>query len=47
MLQITEYDISLKLSLQKKHGPFITAEMAWASASGSKRSFAPPFGNWD
>jgi len=22
-------------------------ERAWASARGSKRSFAPPLGNWD
>jgi len=47
MLQITEYNISLKLGLQKKHVPLITTERAWASARGSKRSFAPPFGNWD
>jgi len=31
----------------KNHGPLITTERAWASARGSKRSFAPPFGNWD
>jgi len=47
MLQITEYNISLKLGLQKKHGPLITTEMAWAPARGSERSFAPLFGNWD
>jgi len=32
MLQITEYNISLKLGLQEKHGPLITIESAWASA---------------
>jgi len=47
MLQIIKYNLSLKLGLQKKHGPLITTERAWASARGSKRSFAPTFGNWD
>jgi len=42
MLQITEYNISLKLDLRKTYGPLITTERAWASARGSKRSFAPP-----
>jgi len=31
----------------KKHGFLITTERTWASARGSKRSFVPPFGNWD
>jgi len=46
MLQITEYNTSLKLGLQKKHGR-ITIERAWASACGEKPSFASPLGNWD
>jgi len=34
MLQITQYNISLKLRLQKDHGLLITTERAWASARG-------------
>jgi len=46
MLQITEYKISLKLG-PKKHGHLITIDWAWAPAWGEKRSFAPPFANWN
>jgi len=42
MLQITEYNISLKLGLQNEHRPLITTERAWASSNaGSKLSFTP------
>jgi len=34
MLQITQYNINLKLGIQKKHGLLITTERAWASARG-------------
>jgi len=46
MLQITEYNVRLKLGVQKKHGLLITIERAWASARGSKWSLVSPFGNW-
>jgi len=41
MLQVTEYNISLKLGLQKQHGYLITTERAWASPIRAKRSFSP------
>jgi len=46
MLQITEYNVRLRLYLQKKHGPLITTERAWASAKG-ETVIRPLFRNRD
>jgi len=47
MLQITEYNISLKLGLQKKARAFNYDWKGMGVRKGRKQSFIPRFGNWD
>jgi len=41
MLQKNKYNIGWKLFLQKKQGPLMTTERAWASASGENGHSSP------